>query len=184
MSLRLGGCLTRRIREEKIAGGANRSEETRLLGIALQFTAKLPHMHVNSSRIRQGAIPPNHLQQFVAEDHPLPVADQVAEHLSPGAATGQELEPSSRMETPASQEVLAKGVTVTGEIHSSEPLTIEGEVDGTIDVTGQLLTIAPNGNVRASVKAREIDVLGSLEGNVEGADRVLYPQWRAIRGPH
>jgi cytoskeletal protein CcmA (bactofilin family) len=48
---------------------------------------------------------------------------------------------SSRMETPASQDVLAKGVTVTGEIHSSQPLTIEGEVEGTIDVTGQLLTI-------------------------------------------
>jgi cytoskeletal protein CcmA (bactofilin family) len=79
---------------------------------------------------------------------------------------------SSRMETPASQEVLAKHVKVTGEIHSSEPLTIEGEVEGTIDVTGQLLTIAPNGNVRACVKAREIDVLGSLQGNVESADRV------------
>lgn len=79
---------------------------------------------------------------------------------------------SSRMETPASQEVLAKYVKVTGEIHSSEPLSIEGEVEGTIDVTGQILTIAPNGKVRASVKAREIDVLGSLQGNVEGADKI------------
>ena len=91
---------------------------------------------------------------------------------------------SSRMETPASQAVLAKSVTVLGEIHSSEPLTIEGEVEGTIDVTGQLLTIAPNGNVRASVKAREIDVLGSMQGNVEGADKILHPQWRSIRGRH
>jgi cytoskeletal protein CcmA (bactofilin family) len=79
---------------------------------------------------------------------------------------------SSRMETPASQAVLAKEVTVLGEIYSSEPLTIEGEVEGTVDVTGQLLTIAPNGNVRASVKAREIDVRGSLQGNVEGADKI------------
>jgi len=79
---------------------------------------------------------------------------------------------SSRIETPASQEVLAKHITVTGEIYSSEPLTIEGEVEGTIDVTGQLLTIAPNGNVRASVKAREVDVHGSLQGNVEGADKI------------
>jgi cytoskeletal protein CcmA (bactofilin family) len=76
------------------------------------------------------------------------------------------------METPTSHEVLARDVTVTGEIHSSEPLTIEGEVKGTIDVTGQLLTIAPSGNVRASVKAKEIDVLGSLQGNVEGADKI------------
>jgi cytoskeletal protein CcmA (bactofilin family) len=79
---------------------------------------------------------------------------------------------SSRIETPASQEVLAKHIKVTGEIHSSEALTIAGEVEGTIDVTGQLLTIAPNGNVRASVKAREVDVLGSLQGNVVGADKI------------
>jgi cytoskeletal protein CcmA (bactofilin family) len=79
---------------------------------------------------------------------------------------------SSRMETPASQAVLAKHITVLGEVHSSEPLTIEGEVEGTIDVTGQLLTIAPNGNVHASVKAREIDVLGSLQGNVKSVDKI------------
>ncbi len=76
------------------------------------------------------------------------------------------------VETPASQAVLAKDITVLGEIHSSEPLTIEGEVEGSIDVTGQLLTIAPNGNVLASVKAREIDVIGSLQGNVESADKI------------
>jgi hypothetical protein len=43
-------------------------------------------------------------------------------------------------ETPASRAVLGKNVKVTGEIRSREPLTIEGEVEGTIDVTGHLLT--------------------------------------------
>ena len=77
-----------------------------------------------------------------------------------------------RPETSTSQAVLGKGVTVTGEIHSHEPLTIEGEVEGTIDVAGHLLTIAPNGNVRASVKAKEIEILGSLQGNIDGADKI------------
>ncbi len=67
---------------------------------------------------------------------------------------------------------MARNVTVTGEIYSREPLIIEGEVEGTIDVAGHLLTIAPNGKVRASIKAKEIDVLGSLQGNVEGADKI------------
>jgi cytoskeletal protein CcmA (bactofilin family) len=78
----------------------------------------------------------------------------------------------SPTDTSASPAVLGKDVTVTGEIHSHEPLIIEGEVDGTIDVAGHLLTIAPNGKVRASVKAKEIDVLGSLQGDVEGADKI------------
>jgi cytoskeletal protein CcmA (bactofilin family) len=72
----------------------------------------------------------------------------------------------------SSQAVLGKDVTVTGEIRSHEPLIIEGEVEGTIDVAGHLLTIAPNGQVRASIKAKEIDVQGSLQGNVEGADKI------------
>jgi cytoskeletal protein CcmA (bactofilin family) len=68
--------------------------------------------------------------------------------------------------------VLGKEVTITGEIHSREPLIIEGEVEGTIDVAGHLLTIAVNGNVRANVKATEINVLGSLQGTVDGADKI------------
>jgi cytoskeletal protein CcmA (bactofilin family) len=69
--------------------------------------------------------------------------------------------------------VLGKDVTVIGEIRSHEPLTIEGEVEGTIDVTGHLLTIAPSGHVGANVKAKEIDVRGSLEGNIDQAD-IIY----------
>ena len=79
---------------------------------------------------------------------------------------------SFRTEPSSSPAILGKDVTITGEIHSREPLIIEGEVEGTIDVAGHLLTIASNGNVRASVKATEIDVLGSLEGRVEGVDKI------------
>src|SRR5579863_4656193 len=79
---------------------------------------------------------------------------------------------SLRTDATTSQAVLGKDVTVTGEIRSHEPLTIEGEVEGTIDVAGHLLTIAPNGNVRASVKAKEIEILGSLQGNVDSADKI------------
>jgi cytoskeletal protein CcmA (bactofilin family) len=76
------------------------------------------------------------------------------------------------IEKPASQAVLANSVRVTGEIYCDEPLIIEGEVEGSIDVTGHLLTIAPDGNVRATVKAGGIDVLGSLQGNVQGAETI------------
>jgi cytoskeletal protein CcmA (bactofilin family) len=69
--------------------------------------------------------------------------------------------------------VLGHQVAITGEIRSREPLTIEGELEGTIDVSGHRLTVAPGGNVRANVKAKEIDVHGFLEGNVEGAD-IIY----------
>ena len=74
--------------------------------------------------------------------------------------------------TPSSPAVLGRQVTVKGEIRSREPLTIEGEVEGTIDVSGHRLSISAAGKVRANVKANEIDVAGTLEGNVNGADRI------------
>ena len=76
-------------------------------------------------------------------------------------------------ESTAAHAVLGREVTVTGEIRSREPLTIEGEVEGTIDVSGHRLTIAASGNVRAHVTAKEIDVRGSLEGNIDEAD-IIY----------
>lgn len=68
---------------------------------------------------------------------------------------------------------VGKTVIVKGEIHSSEALTIEGEVDGTIEMLEHRLTIAQNGKVRAKVKAREIEVLGSMNGQADASDKIL-----------
>jgi cytoskeletal protein CcmA (bactofilin family) len=68
--------------------------------------------------------------------------------------------------------VLGKSVAVKGQILSREDLTIDGEVEGTVEMQEHRLTIGPNGKVRASVKAREVIVLGTLHGNVETGDRI------------
>jgi len=68
--------------------------------------------------------------------------------------------------------VLGKSVAVKGQILSREDLTIDGEVEGTVEMQEHRLTIGPNGKVRASVKAREVIVLGMLHGNVETGDRI------------
>jgi len=72
----------------------------------------------------------------------------------------------------AGNAVLGKSVTVKGQILSREDLTIDGEVEGTIEMQEHRLTIGHNGQVRASVKAREVIVLGTLHGNVETGDRI------------
>jgi len=68
--------------------------------------------------------------------------------------------------------VLGKSVIVKGQVLSREDLTIDGEVEGTIEMQEHRLTVGPNGKVRASVKAREVIVLGTLHGNVETGDRI------------
>ena len=68
--------------------------------------------------------------------------------------------------------VLGKSVIVKGQIFSREDLTIDGEVEGTVELQEHRLTIGPNGKVRASVKARELVVLGTVHGDVETTDKI------------
>jgi cytoskeletal protein CcmA (bactofilin family) len=68
--------------------------------------------------------------------------------------------------------VIGKSVIVKGQIFSREDLTIDGEVEGTVELQEHRLTIGPNGKVRASVKARELVVLGTIHGDVETTDKI------------
>ncbi len=73
----------------------------------------------------------------------------------------------SALDTPQGSSILGKGVVVKGEIHSGEPLTIEGEVQGSINIPEHRLTIAGSAKVRANVKAREIEIRGVFDGQAE-----------------
>jgi cytoskeletal protein CcmA (bactofilin family) len=70
------------------------------------------------------------------------------------------------------QAVLGKSVIVKGQILSREDLTIDGEVEGTVELQEHRLTVGANGRLTASVKAREIVVLGTVHGNVETTDKI------------
>ncbi|HXA64466.1 MAG TPA: polymer-forming cytoskeletal protein [Bryobacteraceae bacterium] len=75
-------------------------------------------------------------------------------------------------ELPVAKAMLGNKVIVEGHIRSLEDLTIEGEMEGTIEMLDHRLTIATNGKVRANVKAREVEVLGSIQGKIEAVEKV------------
>lgn len=75
-------------------------------------------------------------------------------------------------ETQRGTAVIGKSVTIKGQIYSQEDLTIDGEMEGSIEVREHRLTVGPNGRVQAGVKAREIVVLGTINGNVEVSDKI------------
>lgn len=78
----------------------------------------------------------------------------------------------SDFQEPKGSAVIGKSVSIKGEIHSREDLTIDGEVEGIVELHENRLTVGPNGKVQASVKAREIVVLGTILGNVEVTDKI------------
>jgi cytoskeletal protein CcmA (bactofilin family) len=72
----------------------------------------------------------------------------------------------------AGSAALGKNVTVKGQIFAREDLTIDGEVEGTVECQEHRLTIGPNARVQAGLKAREIIIHGSIQGNVDASDKI------------
>jgi cytoskeletal protein CcmA (bactofilin family) len=67
---------------------------------------------------------------------------------------------------------IGKSVVIKGELNGSEDLTIEGHVEGTIQLKEHVLTIGPNGRIKAQVFAKSVIVLGEVTGNVTASDKV------------
>ena len=67
---------------------------------------------------------------------------------------------------------IGKSVVIKGELNGSEDLTIEGHVEGTIQLREHVLTIGPNGRIKAQVFAKAVIVLGEVTGNVTASDKV------------
>ena len=81
-------------------------------------------------------------------------------------------EPPPRAASTGEQATIGKGLFIKGEITGSESLYIDGKVEGSINLPGNRLTVGRNGQVTASINAREIVVLGKVKGNVSATDRV------------
>jgi cytoskeletal protein CcmA (bactofilin family) len=67
---------------------------------------------------------------------------------------------------------IGKSVVIKGELNGSEDLTIEGHVEGTIQLRDHILTIGSNGRIKAQVFAKAVIVLGEVTGNVTASEKV------------
>jgi len=67
---------------------------------------------------------------------------------------------------------IGKSVIIKGELTGSEDLTIEGHVEGKIELRQNVLTIGPNGKIKAQVFAKSVIILGEVTGNVTATEKV------------
>jgi len=67
---------------------------------------------------------------------------------------------------------IGKSVVIKGELNGSEDLTIEGHVEGKIELRDHVLTIGPNGKIRAAVFAKAVIVVGEVVGNISASEKV------------
>ena len=67
---------------------------------------------------------------------------------------------------------IGKSVIIKGELNGSEDLAIEGQVEGKIELRQNVLTIGPNGKIKAQIFAKAVVVLGEVVGNITASEKV------------
>ena len=80
--------------------------------------------------------------------------------------------PVKTVTAPVDQATIGRTLIIKGEIAGSEALYIDGRVEGKINMPESRVTIGRNGKVDASIQAREVVIMGKVNGNIECSDRV------------
>ncbi|MBN1239371.1 MAG: polymer-forming cytoskeletal protein [Gammaproteobacteria bacterium] len=78
--------------------------------------------------------------------------------------------------------VIGPSIHIDGDLRGEEDLVIEGEVNGTVQLKSNSLTIGTQGKVRADVYAHSIHVEGYMEGDLYGSERVNIRKSAQLRG--
>jgi cytoskeletal protein CcmA (bactofilin family) len=105
----------------------------------------------------------------------------------PAAAAPAAAAQPARPDTMRSQSVrdvvnIGKSVVIKGELNGSEDLTIEGHVEGKIELRDHVLTIGPNGKIKAELFAKSVVVLGEVIGNVSASEKVDIRENGSVEG--
>jgi len=86
---------------------------------------------------------------------------------------GQRHTPTPSASPAASEQAtIGKSLTIKGEISGSEMLYIDGHVEGSVSLPGNRCVVGRNGQVGANISAREVVILGKVNGNINATDRV------------
>src|SRR3954465_3332168 len=117
------------------------------------------------------------------DESPKPTASQ-----PPAAAPVTPSQPASAASQPEFRRIerdmvnIGKSVVIKGELNGSEDLTIEGHVEGKIELREHVLTIGPNGKIKAELFAKAIVVLGEVIGNITATEKVDIRENGSVEG--
>ena len=84
--------------------------------------------------------------------------------------------------TTRSEAVIGKGMVIKGDIRSKEDMRIDGEVEGKLDVSDCRLIVGREATVGANAAAREIELLGTVRGNLEATSKITIRKGARLMG--
>ena len=91
---------------------------------------------------------------------------------SPATGPTNSYTPVKPATSPMDQGNIGRTLVIKGEVSGAESLFIDGRIEGTISFPDNRVTIGRNGSVAANISAKEVVIMGKVQGNVECADRL------------
>jgi cytoskeletal protein CcmA (bactofilin family) len=77
---------------------------------------------------------------------------------------------------------IGPSIRIKGDITAQEPLTIAGQVDGSIDVSGHRLVVTEGGRVKANITAETMVIGGVVSGRLNAAGAIVVKQTATVEG--
>ena len=78
--------------------------------------------------------------------------------------------------------VIGPTLRIKGELSANEDLIIEGEIEGIIAHQDKNLTVGKSGTVRADIHAKQVEILGRVDGDIRGDDLVKLAKTADVQG--
>lgn len=77
---------------------------------------------------------------------------------------------------------VGQSVRIEGKVISQEDLTIDGQVDGSIELGNHSLSIGPSAAIKADLLAKNITINGAVKGNVTAGERIDLRATGSVEG--
>jgi cytoskeletal protein CcmA (bactofilin family) len=84
--------------------------------------------------------------------------------------------------TTGEQATIGRSLIIKGEVSGSESLYIDGRIEGTVNLADNRVTVGRNGSVAANIVAREVVIMGKVQGNIQCSDRLDIRSEGALTG--
>jgi cytoskeletal protein CcmA (bactofilin family) len=97
-------------------------------------------------------------------------------------SSNQPFSPTKTVSVPVEQATIGRSVVIKGEVSGNESLYIDGRIEGTVNFAEHRVTIGRNGSVAANISAREVVILGKVQGNIQCSDRLDIRSEGALTG--
>jgi cytoskeletal protein CcmA (bactofilin family) len=93
-------------------------------------------------------------------------------NATPVASNQNAYAPVKASSAPMEQATIGRSLVIKGEISGAESLFVDGRIEGTINIPDSRVTVGRNGAVTADINAREVVIMGRVQGNIICSDRL------------